>query len=95
MGLCVIMHNNDFDVLLDGSLWSFVCILNTLSLIGMQIFKLVGVIFHIVIKVQSDDNKHNSFVSVFTQCVHAMQDTREKSLDFTVETSQGAKFHDF
>ena len=31
-----------------------------------------------VMRCQSDDNKLNRFMSVFTQCVHSNQDTRGK-----------------
>ena len=33
-----------------------------------------------LMRCQSDDNKLNRFVSVFTQCVHTLVDAREKRL---------------
>ena len=53
---------------------------NGLSLIAMPSLDIVVTFFHIIIKVQSDLNKLNRFVSVFTQCVHALVDAREKRL---------------
>ena len=40
---------------------------------GSELFSSLGIVlmfFHILIKVQSDHNKLNRFVSVFTQCTH-------------------------
>ena len=48
---------------------------------GSELFSSLGIVlmfFHILIKVQSDHNKLNRFVSVFTQCMHSNQDACKK-----------------
>ena len=56
----------------------FVVSYNGLSLIAIPSLDIVLTFFHIIIKVQSDLNKLNRFMSVFTQCVHALVDARQK-----------------
>ena len=58
----------------------FVVRYNGLSLIAMPSLDIVVTFFDIIIKIQSEDNKHNRFVSVFTQELHAMQDACKKRL---------------
>ena len=41
-----------------------------------------------VMRCQSDDNKLNRFMSVFTQCVHALVDAREKAFKFGLRGDQ-------
>ena len=64
---------------------------------GSELFSSLGIVlmyFHILIKVRSDHNKLNRFLSVLN--VHAMQDASKRqpisSLDLVVVTSHGGNF---
>ena len=65
-------------VLLDGSHCPFVGMYNGRSSTVMLIFNFIRVVFHMLIRLQSHDNKLNRFVSVFTQCCDCMQLPRER-----------------